>query len=186
MTATMDQFFEKGFLQFVFLVLVTEAVCYLLDRFFKKRIDQYNERFTVKGINNKYLSQTVRTMIWFFGCLAIVSQIKPLRALGNTALGATSIIAIAVSIMIWMQMFIFGSWTASARVLPSAVWIIWKKAKPTMTRRAPRKMNTEAFASLLITLSRVVAEFPYIYLYISGSFLRARKSGSLSRSLPLL
>ena len=95
---TLDQYFEKGFLQFIFLFLVTAVICYVLDRFFNRKIDQYNERFAAKGINNRYLSQTVRFLIWFIGCLVIVSQIKPLRALGNTALGATGIMAIGVSI----------------------------------------------------------------------------------------
>lgn len=98
MIEALDQYFEKGFFQFVFLVLVTGAVCYTLDRFCKKRIDKYNEKFAAKGINNRYLSQTVRTLIWFLGCLVVVSQIKPLRALGNTAMGATGIVAVAVSI----------------------------------------------------------------------------------------
>ena len=61
-----------------------------------------------------------------------------------------------------MQMFIFGMAIASAMVLPSAVWSIWQNAKPTITRREPRNTNTEALASLVMTLSRVVAELPYM------------------------
>ena len=53
---TLDQYFEKGFLQFVFLFLVTAVICYVLDRFFNRKIDQYKERFAAKGINNKFYS----------------------------------------------------------------------------------------------------------------------------------
>ena len=98
MIKELDQYFEKGFLQFVFLAIVSGITCYLLDRFAMKKIDRYNERFIEKGVYNEYLSKTVHSMIWFVGGLIIVRQILPLRALGDTVVGATSIIAIAVGI----------------------------------------------------------------------------------------
>ena len=98
MIAQLDQYFEGGFLRFLFLVAVTMAVCSALDAFSRKRIDRYNQRFAAKGVNNEYLRSTVRFLIWLVGIQIIVRQIKPLQVLGNTAMGATGIIAIAVSI----------------------------------------------------------------------------------------
>ena len=74
----------------------------------------------------------------------------------------TMLQAAATSMMIWMQMFILGMAMASATVRPSETWSIWQKAKPTMMSREPRKTNTEALPSLEMTLSRVVAELPYM------------------------
>ena len=93
--------------------------------------------------------------------------------------------AAATSIIIWMQMFILGRLITFDRGSPS-ILIIWQKANATITSRAVRKMKTDALASRVISLSRVVAELPYIYLWIFGSATLAWNSGSLSRSLPRL
>ena len=92
-------------------------------------------------------------------------QTAPPTAFFGMALQNMMLQAAAVSMMIWMMMFIFGIPMALARETDSpfwSTWIIWQNAKPTITSREPRKMNTDAFASRPITLSRVVAEEPYI------------------------
>ncbi len=89
-------------------------------------------------------------------------QTAPATAFLGEALQNMMLAAAAMSMMIWMQMFIFGSSMAWAMVRPSAVWSIWQKAKPTMISREPRNTNTEALASRVMTLSSVVAVLPYI------------------------
>ena len=89
-------------------------------------------------------------------------QTAPATAFLGCALQNMMLQAAAVSMIIWMMMFIFGRLMASARVLPSCTWIIWQNAKRTMMSSADRKTNTEALASFVICLSSVVALLPYI------------------------
>ena len=115
-------------------------------------------------------------------------QTAPPTAFLGSALQNIMFAAAAASMMIWMMIFIFGMPMCWARVMlspPFVTCIIWQKAKNTITSNAPRNTNTEAFALLLISLPRVVALFPYMYLKVSGSDFLLRKSGSLSRSFPL-
>ena len=86
----------------------------------------------------------------------------PATAFFGEALQNIMLQAAAVSIIIWMIMFILGIPMATARVSPLFTCIIWQNANITMHRRAARNTNTEALAFPVITLSRVVADSPYM------------------------
>lgn len=96
-TYHLDQLFERGFLSFLTLTAATLIACSILSLYAKRKIDHYNRRYEDRVTTNQYLNRTIRFLIWFVGITLIIKQIKPLSSLGNTVLGASSIIAVAVS-----------------------------------------------------------------------------------------
>ena len=97
-TNHLDLLFEKGFISFLTLTIVTLAACSLLTAYANKKIDFYNRRHADRITTNQYLNRTTRFLIWFIGLTIIMKQFKPLSVLGNTVLGASSILAVGVSI----------------------------------------------------------------------------------------
>ena len=64
----------------------------------KSLINRFNRRHQDKIITNQYIYQTIKAAAWLVVFMIIIRQIKPLSSIGDTILGATSIIAIAVGI----------------------------------------------------------------------------------------
>ena len=96
----MDEIFERGLLDFICLTAVTCLICYVLSTFFIKDIDRARKKKGLAGKtgDSQYLYNTIRLLIWTVGIIIILGQIKPLKPLGDTLLGASGILAIGVSI----------------------------------------------------------------------------------------
>ncbi len=90
--------FEKGFPSFLSLLIVTALLCWLLDSFSERRVEFYNRRHPERTSAIRYLNLTIRFLIWAVGAMVILRQIKPLQSLGDTLLGASSIIAVIAGI----------------------------------------------------------------------------------------
>ena len=89
----LDQFFEKGFLSFLTVTIVTVVGCQLLSVFCDKELQRYYERHKGRLVPNDLLSKTLKFLIWAFGAMAIARQITALRDLDTMVVGASGIAA---------------------------------------------------------------------------------------------
>ncbi len=89
----LDQVFEKGFLSFLTLTIVTIVGCILLCRLCDAELKHYYQRHKDRLTPNDYLSKTIRFIIWAIGAMAVFRQIKPLSELSALAVGASGIAA---------------------------------------------------------------------------------------------
>lgn len=91
-------FFINGIYYFIITCIVTTILAFISDlairKVFSKRLLKNKEHLTT----NEYLLRTLRFVIWLLALIVIFKQIAPLNQLGNTILGATSLIAVAVGI----------------------------------------------------------------------------------------
>ena len=94
----LDEVFEKGLISFIVLTVTTIALCVVLDLIVRKRLSYKNKKNEERATANIYLSRTIRFLIWLAGSQVILQQIKPLRSLGTTIMGASSIFAAAASL----------------------------------------------------------------------------------------
>ncbi len=93
-----ESIFTNGLQYFLISSSVTIAFTIIINRLCKRLADRFNRKYADKITTNQYLYQTVRTLVWTVSLIVIIRQIKPLSSLGDTILGATSIIAVAVGI----------------------------------------------------------------------------------------
>lgn len=93
-----DSIFTNGLNYFLISTVVTSLLAFLTIFIAKTLIRRFNEKYKDKIATNQYLYQTIRAIVWLVVFMIIIRQIKPLSSLGDTILGATSIIAIAVGI----------------------------------------------------------------------------------------
>ena len=93
-----QNFFVYGLDYFIITCIITIILAFIIDivikKIFKKRLLKNKEHLTT----NEYLLKTIRFIIWLLALIVIFKQITPLNQLGNTILGATGLIAIAVGI----------------------------------------------------------------------------------------
>ena len=94
----LDSIFEKGLVSFIFLTIFTILQCYLLYWFISRYIDRHSDKFSSGIQNGAFMRDTVKVIIWGIGMIIILGQIKPLKPLGDTMLGAGGILAIGTSI----------------------------------------------------------------------------------------
>ena len=94
----LEKYFENGLTFFLISSAVTIILASIIDRIIKTLTDRFNKKYEDRITANQYLYLTIRVIIWVVAFTIIIKQIKPLNSLGNTILGATSIIAIAVGI----------------------------------------------------------------------------------------
>ena len=93
-----NKLFTNGFTFFVISSLVTIILTMIIDVISKKLISAFNKKHSDKITTNQYLYHTIRFIIWLVCAIIIIRQIQPLKSLGDTILGATSILAVAVGI----------------------------------------------------------------------------------------
>ncbi|MBQ6559648.1 MAG: mechanosensitive ion channel family protein [Erysipelotrichaceae bacterium] len=93
-----DSIFTNGLNYFLISSTVTVLFALVIDRICKRLTDRFNKKYEDKITTNQYLYQTIRALVWMVAIIVIIRQIKPLSSLGDTILGATSIIAVAVGI----------------------------------------------------------------------------------------
>ena len=93
-----DTFFTNGFTFFLISSIVTLLMAIVADLICKTLTRRFNEKHKDKITTNQYLYLTIRTIVWLVCITIIIKQIKPLSSLGDTILGATSIVAVAVGI----------------------------------------------------------------------------------------
>ena len=91
-------FFVNGLDYFLISSGVTIVFAFVINAISKRIIDRFNRKYTDKVTTNQYLYQTIRALVWLVAIIVIIRQIEPLSSLGNTILGATSIMAVAVGI----------------------------------------------------------------------------------------
>ena len=94
----MEDIFTNGLTYFLITSSVTLFVTLSFNSLCKHLIDDFNKKHKDKMTASHYLFQTIRTAVWVVGLTIILRQIKPLSTIGDTILGATSIIAVAVGI----------------------------------------------------------------------------------------
>lgn len=94
----LEKYFENGLTFFLISSAVTIILASIIDRIIKTLTDRFNKKYEDRITANQYLYLTVRLIVWVVAFTIILKQVKPLSSLGNTILGATSIIAIAVGI----------------------------------------------------------------------------------------
>ena len=90
--------FVNGLDYFLISSCVTIILAFIFNGITKRIIDRFNRKHTDKVTTNQYLYQTIRALVWLVAAILIIRQIEPLSSLGNTILGATSIMAVAVGI----------------------------------------------------------------------------------------
>ena len=93
-----EDLFTNGFKYFLISSFATIILAIIINSIAKLLINRFNKKYKDKIITNQYLYSTIRFLVWMLSVLIIIRQIQPLRTLGTTLLGATSIIAIAVGI----------------------------------------------------------------------------------------
>ena len=93
-----DSYFENGFKFFIISSVITLILAFILDRITKRFNDRFNQAHKDRITSSQYLYLSIRALIWIVAVTTIFQQITPLSSLGNTILGATSIITIAVGI----------------------------------------------------------------------------------------
>ncbi len=93
-----DSLFTNGLTYFLISSAFTTILGIIFVNIVKVMIDRFNRRHSDKVTTNQYLFQTVRAIVWLIIAIILIRQIKPLSSLGDTILGATSIIAVAVGI----------------------------------------------------------------------------------------
>lgn len=93
-----DKFFTNGFRFFLISSVVIILIVIIANGIIKKIIKGFNKKYPDMITTNQYLYHTIRALIWLVGLVLIVRQIIPLSSIGNTILGATSILAVAVGI----------------------------------------------------------------------------------------
>ncbi|MBR2677717.1 MAG: mechanosensitive ion channel family protein [Solobacterium sp.] len=94
----LDQFFEKGFLSFLTVTIITIVGCQLLCVFCDKELKHYYERHSGRLVPNDLLSKTLKFLIWALGLMAVARQVKALRDLNAMVVGASGIAATVAGI----------------------------------------------------------------------------------------
>ena len=89
----LDPLFEKGFLSFLTVTIVTVVGCQLLSLTCDKELKHYYERHKGRLVPNDLLSKTLKFLIWAFGVMAIGRQITAIRDLNSMVVGASGIAA---------------------------------------------------------------------------------------------
>ncbi len=93
-----ESIFTNGLNYFLISSAATVLFASAIDFLCKRVARRFNKKFADKVTTNQYLYQTIRALVWMVAIIVIIRQIKPLSSLGDTILGATSIIAVAVGI----------------------------------------------------------------------------------------
>lgn len=93
-----DKLFTNGLTIFIISSLVILFLTIIINGIIKGIINRLNKKYSNMITTNQYIYQTIRTSIWIIGVVLIIKQIAPLSSIGDTLLGATSIIAVAVGI----------------------------------------------------------------------------------------
>jgi len=93
-----DKLFTNGLTIFIISSLVILFSTIIINGIIKGIINRLNKKYSNMITTNQYIYQTIRTSIWIIGVVLIIKQIAPLSSIGDTLLGATSIIAVAVGI----------------------------------------------------------------------------------------
>lgn len=93
-----DKLFTNGLTIFIISSLVILFSTIIINGIIKRIINRLNKKYSNMITTNQYIYQTIRTSIWIIGIVLIIKQIAPLSSIGDTLLGATSIIAVAVGI----------------------------------------------------------------------------------------
>ena len=93
-----EEIFINGLHYFILTSVATIVLAIILDFIARLLTNRFNKKHQDKITTNKYLYNTIRVLILIVVLIIIMKQIKPLNNLGNTLLGATSIIAVAVGI----------------------------------------------------------------------------------------
>ena len=93
-----EEIFVNGLHYFVLTSVATLVFAIIIDFIARLLTNRFNKKYQDKITKNKYLYNTIRALVWVVALIIIMKQIKPLNNLGDTLLGATSIIAIAVGI----------------------------------------------------------------------------------------
>lgn len=93
-----DILFTNGLTIFIISSLVILFLTIIINGIIKGIINRLNKKYSNMITTNQYIYQTIRTSIWIIGVVLIIKQIAPLSSIGDTLLGATSIIAVAVGI----------------------------------------------------------------------------------------
>ncbi len=93
-----ESIFTNGLNSFLISSAATVLFASVVDFLCKRVASRFNKKFADKVTTNQYLYQTIRALVWMVAIIVIIRQIKPLSSLGDTILGATSIIAVAVGI----------------------------------------------------------------------------------------
>ena len=93
-----EDFFINGFRYFLITSIAIVIFAFLIDNIAKLLINRFNRKYKHKIATNQYLYNTIRALVWIVSLIIIMKQIKPLNNLGDTLLGATSILAIAIGI----------------------------------------------------------------------------------------
>ena len=83
----LDPLFEKGFLSFLTVTIVTVVGCQLLSLACDKELKHYYERHKGRLVPNDLLSKTLKFLIWAFGVMAIGRQITAIRDLNSMVVG---------------------------------------------------------------------------------------------------
>ena len=94
----MDNFFTYGFNVFIISSIVTIIFTLIFNGAIRILINRFNKRHPNQVITNQYILQTARFVSWLVALMIIFKQIEPLNDLSSAVLGATSIVAIAISI----------------------------------------------------------------------------------------
>ena len=93
----LDTIFEKGLYSFLSLAGVTIVVCWIVSRVLISDLKRRAKKNKNKA-DTIFISNTVRFLVWTIGLLIVLGQIKPLKPLGDTLLGASGIFAVGFSI----------------------------------------------------------------------------------------
>lgn len=94
----MKDLFTNGLNYFLITSAVTLVTTLLINTICRRLINDFIRKHKDKTTTSHYLFQTIRAVVWIVGLTIIFRQIKPLSTIGNTILGATSILAVAVGI----------------------------------------------------------------------------------------
>ena len=91
--------FTGGILSFVIFTIIVFVIAKVLVRLIRKTVKKQE---TIMDAQNhlilRYIEKTVITIIYVVAAFSIMGRISPLQSLGRAALGATSILAVAVSL----------------------------------------------------------------------------------------
>ena len=93
-----DKLFTNGLNFFLISSISTIVLSIIINFIAKVMINRFNKKYSDMITTNQYLYHTIRAITWLVCLTVIIKQIAPLSSLGNTILGATSIIAVAVGI----------------------------------------------------------------------------------------
>lgn len=94
-----DSLFTGGLLSFVIFALIVVMIAKILTRLICRAVRrQENVVDAQNHLILRYIERTIVTVIYVVAAFSVMGRISPLQSLGKAALGATSILAVAVSL----------------------------------------------------------------------------------------